>query len=230
MIDKKTHTKNKFRMHASKFFLTFSQVPNSKLVDFPEIKKRITEKDSIKNGIIAREKHKDGNTHFHIYLEYLSKKDIRNSNYFDFIFDHHGKYETCKSKVSTIKYITKEMDYFLIGDLNSFSNVTLVEDFIRKKVLEGYSVEDFFYFKNNRSVDKFIFDSGHKITKYSKNFQQHQRNLRMDKLSPIKYFDTASIENISDNVLTNKEGLVNILEYLNDNAGKRKYKTPMLHV
>lgn len=122
------------------------------------------------------------------------------------------------------------MDYFLIGDLNSFSNVTLVEDFIRKKVLEGYSVEDFFYFKNNRSVDKFIFDSGHKITKYSKNFQQHQRNLRMDKLSPIKYFDTASIENISDNVLTNKEGLVNILEYLNDNAGKRKYKTPMLHV
>ncbi|MBR7801820.1 hypothetical protein, partial [Undibacterium fentianense] len=145
-------------------------------------------------------------------------------------FDHHGKYETCKSKVSTIKYITKEMDYFLIGDLNSFSNVTLVEDFIRKKVLEGYSVEDFFYFKNNRSVDKFIFDSGHKITKYSKNFQQHQRNLRMDKLSPIKYFDTASIENISDNVLTNKEGLVNILEYLNDNAGKRKYKTPMLHV
>lgn len=225
-----TASKKNFRINAIKFFLTFSQIPNDKIIDFKTIQQRILEKLHVKNGIIAKEVHKDGGIHFHIYLELTEKKDIKRSNYFDFIFNHHGKYESCKSRANTIKYITKDMDYFLIGDLKSFANTTLVEDFIRKKVLEGFGVEDFFYFKNNRPIEKFIFDSGHKIDRFCKSFQQHNRNVRVDKLRFIKYFDLTKINDYDDTVLPNKKGLVEILEYLNENAGKRKYKTPMLHL
>jgi len=222
--------KNTFRISALRFFLTFSQVPPIKLVDFKEIERRILYSQDIKNGIIAREKHQDGNTHFHIYLEYKKKKDVRRHDYFDFIFDHHGKYESCKSKQSSIKYITKDLDYFLIGDLKSFSSTSLVEDFIRKKVTEGFAVEDFFSLKDNSSIDRFVFDSGYKISRYAKTFQQFQRNQRIDKLRFIKQFNINKIQKCDIKLFPGKRKIIEICKYLNDNVASRNYKTPMLHV
>ena len=130
-------TKKPFNIQAKKFFLTFPQIPQDKLIDFPEISRRIQEKQDIKNGIIAREKHKDGNIHFHIFLEYNKTKTVNRPDYFDFIFDHHGKYETCKTKSATIKYLVKNMDYHLVGDLNSFSSTLLLRNFAKNCIKQG---------------------------------------------------------------------------------------------
>ena len=94
-------------MKAKKFFLTFPQVPTDTLSDFKESKHRILESQSIKNGIIARDKHENGNTHFYVCLEYNNPRTIIRSDYFDFIFDHHGKYETCKTELASINVLPK---------------------------------------------------------------------------------------------------------------------------
>jgi len=231
----KTEGKKYFNMKAKKFFLTFPQIPVDKIIDFPEIRSRILDKQDIKNGIISREKHQDGNIHFHIYLEYNKTKTINRPNYFDFIFDHHGKYETCKTKLASIKYVTKGMDYFLIGDLNSFSNILLLKNFAKNCIKKGYDTHDFFAIKNNNDVDNLVYDDSLKLTRYGKIYRKYLHEAAISKLAFIKTID---IKKLTDAIamhpvaFPNPTSLISIAKFLNSNLEpkKREYKKLMLHI
>jgi len=233
--EKTAVSKKYFNMQAKKFFLTFPQVPTDKLIDFKEIRRRILKKQDIKNGIIAREKHQDGNTHFHIYLEYNKTKTINRSDYFDFIFDHHGKYETCKTKLASIKYITKGMDYYLIGDLNSFSNTLLLKNFAKNCIKQGYDTPDFFSIENNNDIDNLIYDDSLKLTRYGKIYRKYLHEASLAKLSFIKYINVDKLAKCmkkNPEAFPNPDGFLFLVSFINDNLQpkEREYKKPMLHI
>lgn len=99
-------TKKKYfnltRKNTKKFFLTFSNM-NSGL--------KQKAKDTILNyfddvlWLMIFEEYKPGNLHYHILIEFNRKKDIRNSQFFNFIFNKQGKYETCRSLIKSIEYL-----------------------------------------------------------------------------------------------------------------------------
>jgi len=228
-------SKKIFNMKAKKFFLTFPQMPSDKIIDFKEIRDRILESQSIKNGIIAKEKHQDGNTHFHIYLEYTKTKTVNRHDYFDFIFDHHGKYETCKTKLASIKYITKGMDYYLIGDLNSFSSTLLLKNFAKNCIRQGYDTQDFFSIGNNNDIDNLIYDDSLKLTRYGKIYRKYLHEASISKLAFIKCINVNKLAKCmkkNPKAFPNPDGFLFLVRFINDNLQprEREYKKPMLHL
>jgi DNA replication protein DnaC len=113
-----------FYMKQKTFFLTFPHCN--------EDKKSIFNWFLVKHKpdviLVAKEKHKDGDYHFHIWLEYKESKTIRNCNYFDFEGYHCniGKIRKteCNSRKNVIKYMMKEdKDILNFGcDLNTKNN------------------------------------------------------------------------------------------------------------
>lgn len=68
-----------------------------------------------KVAIIAREKHKDGTYHLHIFLEYHKKRDIRNPRIFDDLCGKHCNITSVRYPAKTLRYIIKDDDYVLFG-------------------------------------------------------------------------------------------------------------------
>lgn len=68
-----------------------------------------------KVAIVASENHKDGTPHIHIFLEYSTKRDVRNPLYFDHLCGQHGNIGPVKNAGRTLEYITKESNYVLFG-------------------------------------------------------------------------------------------------------------------
>lgn len=101
-----------FRMNAKGFSLTFPQNTTTKA----EAAARIDEKWPLVLYVISQEKHKDGNSHLHMYLEFPERKQFTSSNCFDFIGVKHGNYQSTRSRRDWIKYIIKhDTDYLAKG-------------------------------------------------------------------------------------------------------------------
>lgn len=135
----------KFRLSARKFFLTFSGFPADFADSLEDIQHRILQKLETKlhSLIISRENHKDGTTHFHIILSYKTKQSTLNPHYWDWIFNHHGNYQTIRNLKAAYAYITKDLNFtewglpiqpqqsqhlrrLIIRSLNKDSNPTLL--------------------------------------------------------------------------------------------------------
>lgn len=71
------------RLNATAFFLTYSQ---SKLRK-EEVTNWYQRQPRIKRMICATEHHRDGNVHYHVFVEYENKKDI-STKYFDILREH----------------------------------------------------------------------------------------------------------------------------------------------
>jgi len=101
--------KAKFRLNCKRVFITFPQCE----MDKEQVLARI--KESLKTRhcsvIVAKEKHKDGHSHLHIYLETPGNFNVRSPSYFDFIAGKRGNYQKVKFKEAAIAYITKENEY-----------------------------------------------------------------------------------------------------------------------
>lgn len=69
------------------------------------------------NGyLIAREKHQDGNDHFHVYLVLADAIKSRNPRLFD-LGDNHPNIQTVRSDKFVALYCSKEDDYLTDIDL-----------------------------------------------------------------------------------------------------------------
>lgn len=64
----------------------------------------------LQSYIIAREQHKDGNSHIHCWLRLEKKINITNNRLFD-LDGYHPNIQGVKSNQAVIKYVTKENDY-----------------------------------------------------------------------------------------------------------------------
>lgn len=122
--------KKQFRLRGKKFFLTYSQL---NLFDLNTGKDQILEKleqkipHKIVEYVICEEKHRDGGTHYHVYLEFNQRVELFGSNCLDLEFggiNYHGSYETVRKKDSALHYIVKKGNFianpelmFLDGEL-----------------------------------------------------------------------------------------------------------------
>ena len=60
--------------------------------------------------IIAKEKHEDGNTHIHAYIEFTKKLQIYKENHFD-IQERHPNIQAARNIQATINYVKKEKNF-----------------------------------------------------------------------------------------------------------------------
>jgi len=74
----------RFRLNAAGMFLTYSQSRLTRDV----ITQWFSRQARVKRVIVGMEHHQDGNTHWHVTIEYDHKKDIRNERYFDIEGEH----------------------------------------------------------------------------------------------------------------------------------------------
>lgn len=72
------------RWQASGFFLTYSQSSLSRDV----LIQGLARQQTVKRVIVGQEHHQDGNLHWHVLIEYESRKDIRNEKHFDLQGEH----------------------------------------------------------------------------------------------------------------------------------------------
>lgn len=107
-----------FRLKSKGFFLTWPQCPVSKQV----CAEMLVSKGQIAKGLIGQETHADGNKHLHAYVKYTTEKNTVNPKYFDLEHDgkvYHGNYQTAKSAIASIKYISKEdKEPLEVGDMD----------------------------------------------------------------------------------------------------------------
>ena len=79
-------------------------------------------KGDIIKGLIGQEKHQDGQSHLHAYVKYMKTMNIRNPAFFDIVYEgetYHGNYQTAKSAIASIKYVSKEdTEPLELGDMD----------------------------------------------------------------------------------------------------------------
>jgi hypothetical protein len=107
--------KKDFRLRGKKLYLTYSQLDkNVEFIKEEALNQLKNKLKSIKEYIIAEEKHQDGGLHIHCFFELNIKIDISGADYFDLIFNgkvYHGNYQIGKKKMAIISYLVKECNY-----------------------------------------------------------------------------------------------------------------------
>lgn len=83
--------------------------------------------------IIARELHKDGEFHLHVYWKNSKSVNIKNPSVLD-VKGYHGNYQAMKSKVHWVKYVTKEDESALVFGIDP---VKYLEEASNHKAVTG---------------------------------------------------------------------------------------------
>jgi len=116
------------RIATKKLFLTYSQCPMSIESCFTALKQILKEQGrNIIDYALSTEKHQDGSSHIHAYIELDKRIDTKNMRVFDISWEdkvYHPNILKSKYKAACVEYILKD-----ITDLNS-------SDFIVSKALK----------------------------------------------------------------------------------------------
>jgi hypothetical protein len=116
-------------MCSTGWFLTYPKLDMS----HQEVLELLQQKDkAIKEYTIARELHKDGTPHFHVYIRLFAEFDCRDCRYWD-LQGQHGYYETAKSPKKIFSYITKDGDY-----ISNIENIGTKKEAADKKKSVAY--------------------------------------------------------------------------------------------
>lgn len=102
----------KFRANAKHFFLTFPRC-NATLERLQQHMAAFLPA----SAVVAKEQHKDGGEHRHVYIEFSEKRNVRQSDFFDFD-GFHCNIQTCRNPIDVLKYCTKEENYLTIGSID----------------------------------------------------------------------------------------------------------------
>lgn len=112
--DKENINPNKRIPQVVKWFITFPQCPLEKEMMLELLKEKMNIRNNeIKEYVIGRETHKDGNYHLHCFIS-LKKKIKWKKDLFDVVRNnvtYHGNYQACKNRDATIEYIKKSNDF-----------------------------------------------------------------------------------------------------------------------
>lgn len=134
--------KNKFRLSAKGFFLTFPQCDLDKEIVRQRLIQRF-EEPAIHWCLIGQEHHQDGNLHLHIALMFKDKRNFTSPNCFDFLTEQHGNYATMKYPLKAIAYCRKEdPNPLVIGVIPEASTKKQISADVAKLLMEGSSLAD----------------------------------------------------------------------------------------
>lgn len=107
----------RFRLRSKKLFLTYPQCT----VDPSEALRQLSAAVSATGHVIAREKHADGNSHLHVYLEADNPMEVNSSDALDLTDStgtkYHGNYQSVRSRSAVLKYVTKDGEFITNLDL-----------------------------------------------------------------------------------------------------------------
>lgn len=98
-----------FRVHAKRFYLTYSQVPESLSKEMAAF--QLKDKLKVERYVLGEERHADGGKHFHAVFLSEKKMDIRYASKFDIEYEgqaYKGKYEKVVNLKELVKYICKK--------------------------------------------------------------------------------------------------------------------------
>lgn len=99
------------RWRAKNFFWTFPHLgiePKTAIEKVKQFK-------PVKWVMVAHERHKDGEPHIHVAVEFCKKLDIIGNKKFDKIFGKHGNYQVMKNPIGSVKYLMKDGNYECYG-------------------------------------------------------------------------------------------------------------------
>jgi hypothetical protein len=102
----------RFRLEGKSLYLTYPKCDVPKETVMANIKLL----PDLAQAIVAHEKHADGSSHLHCYIFF--NKQIRKYGFKwldELANGHHGNYQTCRSKLAVIRYVTKDGDYISFG-------------------------------------------------------------------------------------------------------------------
>lgn len=220
----------KFSIYAKKLFLTFPNV-NDPNINLQYIKNKLEThhySKTLEYAIIAKEKHENNIPHYHLLLVFKKKHRIRNPNFFDFLCDKHGNYQTCRNVNKSIQYITKDRDYITIGDipLNN-QNQQYREQLITILKDPDYTPSKIFNLNDNQ-LELILYQDSTKVDHFCKKFKAHHLyNQIVDNL----YVEQFNIERLNDtpsHLIPYINQVRPIFEFLNKYMNQRHYKSPNL--
>jgi len=96
-----------FRMTAKKWLLTYSQADG---LTKQAVAMKVSEKGPTKEWMVSEEWHEDGGTHFHCYVHYKNKLNIKSSTSFDItVADvvYHPNIQVVRNDKATKQYVCK---------------------------------------------------------------------------------------------------------------------------
>lgn len=100
-----------FRLTAKSLFLTYPKCSLAKEEALAILEEKVSGKEtSIKEYLIANEKHADGSDHLHVYLLLEQSWNCKDPRFWD-LGEHHGNYQGCRSAAAVKKYCTKENNW-----------------------------------------------------------------------------------------------------------------------
>lgn len=133
-----------FRLQSNRVFLTYPQATCSKqgLFDFLSTLTSSGDEQGIPVArcLVAQEAHEEGGIHFHCYIEFNRKIDIRNERLFDFE-NNHPNIQKVRSKQNVIAYCTKDDQEPLANFTWREVSITFL-DTLRSGIAEGKQVND----------------------------------------------------------------------------------------
>ena len=102
---------DKFRLQAKYLFLTY---PNCGL-NLDDVLKQLKNKKNLRitDYALSKELHESGEPHIHVYLQLLTKKDIKSANFLDLVdvsndISFHGNYQSVKFSEKSLAYVCKD--------------------------------------------------------------------------------------------------------------------------
>jgi len=99
-----------FRIQARTYALTYPKCPVERSVFDEEFKRKFVPVEFAS----AREQHKDGSYHLHVFVDFGKRRDVQSTRYFDLAFEsitYHPNIQRCKSRRKWLDYISKGRDH-----------------------------------------------------------------------------------------------------------------------
>jgi hypothetical protein len=105
-------TTKRFRIRSKKFFLTYPQVPDVENIEEQFIKafENIFGTNNMKY-FLCKEKHKDGNPHIHVYLEFNTRQEIPSRERLHVKIVLNGQIKLCEGRYEAVRNSEKTLDY-----------------------------------------------------------------------------------------------------------------------
>lgn len=109
---------------------------------------------------MSKELHDDGGIHFHVYLCFASKRDLRSQRHFD-LHGFHPNIQSCRSAKAVLKYVVKDGEYVANFDVIKPTVLSVLErasdekEFI-KLCLEKFDTKAAGSFSNYLAMYRFM--------------------------------------------------------------------------
>lgn len=157
-----TTSRKCLRLQARTFLLTWPQNDTPKETAL----KRIIDNEwkvPLEWAVVASEKHQDGSPHIHAVVRFQGRLRTTITNFFDFVCEKHGNYQSAHSAKASVEYVTKKGDFVSHHlDVQEYlASKKKISTEVAKKILEGLSLveveamEPGFYMMNKRKIEEY---------------------------------------------------------------------------